>query len=203
MKDEQILEWVRTGRQQKAFTKLYKHFTAIRKMIREKGGNKEDAEDIFQETLIIFSRKCEDPSFVLTASVSTYLYSVAKFLWSDERKRRARVGGLSETGPDIRQGDEWEHGTELRDVIEQEQKFKKAETVLSKIGEKCLQLLKLFYLENRSMKEIASKMEMNSEKIAKNQKYKCLERAKETYRQSLVLTDPDIRQDDNTQRYEK
>lgn len=182
MKDEQILEWIRTGRQQKAFTKLYKHFSAVRKMIRESGGNKEDAEDIFQEALIIFSRKCEDPSFILTSQVSTYLYSVSRFLWRDERKRRSRVGGLFEAGPDIRQGDGWDEEAEWKNEVDQEEKFKKAENVLSKIGEKCLQLLKLFYLENKSMKEIASKMEMNSEKIAKNQKYKCLERARESYR---------------------
>ncbi len=183
MKDEQILEWVRTGRQQKAFTKLYKHFTAIRKMIRENGGNKEDAEDIFQEALIIFSRKCEDPSFVLTSAVGTYLYGVSRFLWSDEMKKRSRQ---SEVGADIRRHDGWDEGAEWENVVEQEQKFKKAESVLSKIGEKCLQLLKLFYLENKSMKEIASKMEMNSEKIAKNQKYKCLERARESYRKEQV-----------------
>lgn len=177
MKDQQVLDWIRVGKQQKAYKQLYSHFATIRKMIRENGGNKEDAEDIFQEALIIFSRKCEDPSFELTSQVSTYLYSVSRFLWNDELKKRQRLS-ITTADPDIRQDDEWE------ELIHQEEKFKKAETVLSKIGEKCLQLLKFFYLDNKSMKEIAKKMELSSEKIAKNQKYKCLERAKENYRQS-------------------
>jgi len=180
MKDQQLVEWIRTGKHQKAFTRLYKYFSAIRKMIRENGGSKEDAEDIFQEALIIFSRKCEDPSFALTATASTYLFSVSRFLWNDELKKRGKVAAaMAAAGPD-QLHDFGDFGI----LIQQEEKFKKAESVLSKIGEKCLQLLKFFYLENKSMKEIASKMEMSSEKIAKNQKYKCLERAKESYRQS-------------------
>lgn len=179
MKDQQVLDWIRAGKQQKAYKQLYSHFAAIRKMIRENGGNKEDAEDIFQEALIIFSRKCEDPSFELTSQVSTYLYSVSRFLWNDELKRKQRLS-LTTANPDIRQ----DNGMDWEELIHQEEKFKKAETVLSKIGEKCLQLLKFFYLDNKSMKEIAKKMELSSEKIAKNQKYKCLERAKENYRQS-------------------
>lgn len=180
MKDQQVLDWIRTGKQQKAYKVLYGQFAAIRKMIRENGGNKEDAEDIFQEALIIFSRKCEDPSFELTSKVSTYLYSVARFLWNDELKRRGKaavaVAGAVKETMDV----------DFETLIHQEEKFKKAETVLSKIGEKCLQLLKFFYLYNKSMKEIAKKMELNSEKIAKNQKYKCLERAKENYRNESV-----------------
>jgi len=182
MKDQRILDWIRAGKQQKAYKQLYGHFAAIRKMIRENGGNKEDAEDIFQEALIIFSRKCEDPLFELTSQVSTYLYSVSRFLWNDELKKRKRQSIIT-ADSDMRQNDlsvQWE------ELIHQEEKFKKAETVLSKIGEKCLQLLKFFYLDNKSMKEIAKKMELSSEKIAKNQKYKCLERAKENYRQSQL-----------------
>lgn len=181
MKDQQVLDWIRAGKQQKAYTQLYAHFASIRKMIRENGGNKEDAEDIFQEALIIFSRKCEDPSFVLTSHVSTYLYSVSRFLWNDELRRRGKAAGA------VAAAVSEDNFADFENLIHQEEKFKKAESVLGKIGEKCLQLLKYFYLENKSMKEIAQKMEMQSEKIAKNQKYKCLERAKENYRQSTNL----------------
>jgi RNA polymerase sigma factor (sigma-70 family) len=180
MKDQQIVEWIRNGKEQKAYQKLYANFSSIRKMIRENGGNKEDAEDIFQEALIIFSRKCDDPSFVLTSTAGTYLFSVSRFLWSDELRRRGKslvavAGAVAE--------DEF---NDVENLIHQEEKFKNAENVLNKIGEKCLQLLKYFYLENKSMKEIAKKMELTSEKIAKNQKYKCLERAKESYRKTLT-----------------
>jgi RNA polymerase sigma factor (sigma-70 family) len=124
-----------------------------------------------------------DPSFELTSQVSTYLYSVSRFLWNDELKKRKRLP-ISTADSDIRQSDS--QGDEWESLIHQEEKFKKAETILSKIGEKCLKLLKFFYLDNKSMKEIAKKMELSSEKIAKNQKYKCLERAKENYRQSQL-----------------
>ena len=71
-----------------------------------------------------------------------------------------------------------EEESEFQEAIEREAKFKQIESVLTQIGDKCLQLLKLFYYEGLSMKIIASKVGLKSEKIAKNQKYKCLERAK-------------------------
>lgn len=176
MKDQQIVDWIREGKHQKAFSRLYKSFPAIRKMVREHNGTKEDAEDIFQEALILFSRKCEEASFVLNANASTYLFSVSRYLWNDELKRRKR----SQIQYEETENFSWE------ELIQREEQFKQAENVLTKIGEKCLQLLKLFYLDGKSMKQIASKMELSSEKIAKNQKYKCLERAKLNYRSSLT-----------------
>lgn len=175
MKDQQIVDSIRGGRHQKAFSKLYKSFPAIRKMIRENNGTKEDAEDIFQEALILFSRKCEDVNFTLTASASTYLFSVSRYLWNDELKQRKRNQIEIEESENF----SWE------EVIQKEEQYKQAENVLKKIGEKCLELLKLFYIDGKSMKQIASKMDLSSEKIAKNQKYKCLERAKLNYRSSL------------------
>ncbi|MGZ4115910.1 MAG: RNA polymerase sigma factor, partial [Bacteroidia bacterium] len=62
--------------------------------------------------------------------------------------------------------------------IEAEGQFKLAEKVISELGERCKELLILFYFHSKKLKDIASKMGYNSENTAKNQKYKCLEAAK-------------------------
>jgi len=67
MHDQKIIELIRTDNSDKALAALYKHFGMMRKMILSKGGNTEDAEDIFQEALIIFCRKVKEPGFELTA----------------------------------------------------------------------------------------------------------------------------------------
>jgi hypothetical protein len=44
----------------------------IRKLIRSRGGDQKDAEDIFQEALIILIRKIKSPGFALTAQPGIY-----------------------------------------------------------------------------------------------------------------------------------
>ena len=111
--------------------------------------------------------------FKLTSAIGTYLYSVSRFLWKDELIKRK---GKTAVNVDFEFTSEEE--SEFQLAIEREAKFKQIESILTQIGDKCLQLLKLFYYDGLKMKEIASKVGLKSEKIAKNQKYKCLERAK-------------------------
>src|SRR5699024_9582262 len=102
MGDYQILELIRSGHNDKALAKLYKHLPPIRRMIRYYGGNRQQAEDIFQESLIILCRKAQsDASFTLSSGIYPYLYSVCRFLWKDELKKQQRrqakdIEGLSE-----------------------------------------------------------------------------------------------------------
>ena len=55
-------------------------------MIHSNGGRPQDAEDVFQEALIILVGKIRKSDFKLTAKLSTYLFSVCRFLWKDKRK---------------------------------------------------------------------------------------------------------------------
>jgi len=158
-----------TGR---AMSELYQYLPKVEGLILSKGGNKEDAGDMYQEALIIFCRKAKEDAFVLTSAIGTYLYSTCRFLWKDELKRRNKSSFEFES--ELSGGEE----ESLLEAIEEEKNYQLAEEALSQIGDRCIQLLKLFYHEGMRMVEIATRMKFSSEKIAKNQKYKCLERAK-------------------------
>jgi len=173
MDDNKIIQLLREGKRDKAFLKLYKGYPAVEKLIKSKGGLKHEAEDVFQEALIIFYNKALDPKFKLSASISTYVYSVSRFLWKDELIKKGKYRSVD---ADLELSTE--ESDELVSALEKESNFKKLEEVLEKIGAKCLQILTLFYHRQLSMKEIAKKIDLRSEKVAKNQKYKCLERAK-------------------------
>lgn len=69
-------------------------------------------------------------------------------------------------------------------VIE-EKKYQLAEHAFSELGKRCQQLLHLFYHKAMSFKTIAEVMQFSSDKVAKNQKYKCLVKAKDIYNQVL------------------
>ena len=171
MNDQKIIQQLKAGKRQKAFGLLYKGFPAIKKLIVSKGGTAEEAEDVFQEALIIFYKKAIQPEFELTSSISTYVYSVARFLWKDEMKKKGLKYGSEEV-------ENLKFESELEEIAQKEKKFQVVEDVLNSIGEKCLKILQLFYYKGLSMKEIARQVDLKSEKVAKNQKYKCLERAR-------------------------
>ncbi|HET6253411.1 MAG TPA: sigma-70 family RNA polymerase sigma factor [Puia sp.] len=173
MDDHRLLELIRTGNNDLALRELYRNFPAIRKLIRSKGGTGKDAEDVFQEALLILIRNSQKHGFQLTARLSTYLYSVCRFLWNDElRRRRPTLPYSAETGLDP--ADE----TQLHTELEKEQRIRLAERVLDELKDRCRELLLLFYCDKLPLKEVALRMNYSSGNVAKNQKYKCLEAAK-------------------------
>jgi len=171
MPDQQILDLIRNGNSDKALATLYHHYPMIRKMIRTHGGSSADAEDIFQEALILLVRNVRQPIFTLTSKLSTYLYGIARYLWQDELRRRHRPipHELMQDEGDIEP---------LTAAMEKEQQARLAEKVLNELGDRCRELLLLFYHGGLKLKDIASKMGYSTENTAKNQKYKCIEAAK-------------------------
>jgi len=174
MNDNKILELFKIGQRDKAFKKLYNLYPKIEKLVLSKGGKKSDAQDVFQEALIILNRNLEKSDFQLTASFYTYLYSVSRFVWKDMQNKFStkELHDLKDDEVSI-----------FHHVLE-EKKYRFAENAFRELGERCQQLLQLFYLKAIPFKTIAIKMQFKSEKIAKNQKYKCLQKAKDIFHQN-------------------
>ena len=174
MNDKKILALFKEGQREKAFSKLYALYPKIEALVVSKGGQKQDASDVFQEALIILNRNLEKSDFKLTSSFYTYLYSVSRFIWKDTQKKfsKQELHNLNET--------EVEH---FHSVLE-EKKYQLAERAFLELGERCQQLLQLFYHKAMSFKAIANVMQFKSEKVAKNQKYKCLAKAKDIFKEN-------------------
>ncbi|RAJ17994.1 RNA polymerase sigma factor [Olleya aquimaris] len=174
MSDQNILEFFKAGQRDKAFKHLYNLYPKIEKLILSKGGKKADASDVFQEALIILNRNLEKADFKLTASFYTYLYSVSRFVWKDMQNKFS-----TQELYDLKDNEV----SHFHHVLE-EKKYRFAENAFRELGERCQQLLQLFYLKRIPFKEIAVTMQFKSEKIAKNQKYKCLKKAKDIFHQN-------------------
>lgn len=170
MNDQKIITMISNNQESKAFTMLYSYFGKVSAMIKSKGGTKSDAEDIFQEALIILFNNIKSKKFEGRSTINTYLYSICFYLWNDELKRRGKT--IQNNENEIISIDF------MDEQLERESKLKKVEKVLESIGEKCMKLLKMFYYETLSMQTIASKLGYSSVGSAKTQKYKCIERAK-------------------------
>jgi RNA polymerase sigma factor (sigma-70 family) len=157
-------------------------------MISRNGGNNQDAEDIFQESLIIVCRKLKDPGFELTSRLSTYLFSICRFLWKDACKKRKKHLPIDfDTGFNSLEQIQEQH------FIDQEERARQAEEIINGLGDRCRELLILFYNMGMKLKDIALKMGYNTEATAKNQKYKCLETARQKLKdlqQKLQTSNP-------------
>jgi RNA polymerase sigma factor (sigma-70 family) len=171
MEDQKIIELIKSQRHDKVFTTLYTYFPVVKKMILANGGRSEDAEDIYQDALIVFYKKAGSTDFKLTSGINTYLYSIARFMWKDQLRKKTQLNFTDIEDTLIPE-------QEFASEIEMENKYKPAEKVITELSERCKELLLLFYFESLKLKEIAIKMGYNSENTAKNQKYKCLETAK-------------------------
>ena len=169
MKDNDIIKYLRNNQYQKAVKGLYGSLPAVRKYIRANSGTSDEAQDIFQDALVIVYKKVQSPDFKLTVPLSTYLQAVAKNCWWQELRRRKKMPA-------------GEMPAELADMpAAEEPGFQLATTAFNLLGAKCRELLILFYQQQKSFKEIAAQLAFSDERVAKNQKYRCLQKAKDNY----------------------
>ena len=152
------------------------NFNIIQTFIVKNNGYPDDARDIFQEAMIILYEKSRLESFQLTCQVKTYLYSVCRRLWLK------RLNQLQRFNPQIEMKEEIISVEE--DFASHEKKnadFQLLEVAMSKVGEPCKSLLEAYYIQKKSMPDIADHFGYTNADNAKNQKYKCLIRLKKLF----------------------
>ncbi len=160
-----------------AIETIYKeNYSIIQAFIVKNNGYPDDARDIFQEAMIVLFEKAKSDSFVLSCQIKTYLYSVCRRLWLKKLQKQNRYN------PSIEMIEE---SVPVEEEIESHEKrndnFLLMEKALFKIGEPCKSLLEAFYIQKKSMPEIASLFGYTNSDNAKTQKYKCLVRLKKLF----------------------
>ncbi|MEP7279159.1 MAG: sigma-70 family RNA polymerase sigma factor [Bacteroidota bacterium] len=156
---------------------IYKdHYNMVQALIINNNGSAEEARDIFQETMIVLYEKAKSGGFELNCLLKTYLYSISRRLWLKRlhqiQKYAGRIDNIKETVPVEGEIE----GHEQRNF-----QFQAMEKSLMNLGEPCKSLLEAYYLQKRSMTEIATSFGYTNADNAKNQKYKCLNRLKRLF----------------------
>lgn len=183
MEDKQIIQLIRAGKREKPIRYLYQEYPKIKHLILKEGLSKELAEEIFQNSLLLFIEKVEDPNFVLRSKASTFLCGINRFLAKNEAKSQRKSIQV-----------EWTDATSFDDSeldydFEKEARLNQLEFILSQISEKCQHIFRLFYFEKQSMGAIAKHLNYASTNSAKTQKYKCIEQAVKLSGQKQNATD--------------
>lgn len=155
-----------------AYELLYKfYFPSVASYIKQNLGNKEDAEDVFQEAIIVLLKKVRQPDFVLSSSLKTYIYAVSKNLWL----KRLRDNKIITTQEDI---GEQPCTSEPIEMEQEKSKEDKVENWLLKITRHCQEILKALYYYEEPMNNLMLKMGWKNKHSASNQKHKCIQQIK-------------------------
>lgn len=182
--DVQILDGLSTGNKD-AINIIYKQYYPIfKKWLLTRGGEATDADDIFQDGLMILYQKSKDVEFCLTCSISTYLFSICKRLWL-KKIQNSKAKPVMHL--DFSDNEEAQYSNtsndemDLQNFLENEEKYQKLNTALAQIGDNCAQLIKAFYIDKKSMSDIATIFNYTNTENAKVQKYKCLTRLRKLF----------------------
>lgn len=141
-------------------------------LVTNNSGTEQDAEDVFQEAMVVLHRNFLRKDFHLSVKIKTYLYSVCRNIWYNELKKRKN------NDFDF---DDFENYIFVPDAERysfKEEIIGKMEAAMKTLGDKCQQILTLFYYKKQSMADIAASLEYTNADNVKNQKYKCLQQLK-------------------------
>jgi RNA polymerase sigma factor (sigma-70 family) len=160
-----------------------KHYPIFTKWILAGGGTETDAEDIFQEAMIILFEQSQNADFRLTCTIGTYLFSVGKHLWYKRlqmlQKRPYVLQDFSAAAEGGAEDSAYEDAIGVYE--ERELHFRQLEAALEKLGSPCKEVLSAYYQDNKSMSELAFLFGYTNPDNAKTQKYKCLTRLKKIF----------------------
>lgn len=144
--------------------------------------SKADAEDIFMDSLIQFRKNIIDNKLTELTNLKGYLFSICK----NKYLKKYRSKSKEYTNIDDLYFYFYEHrefDISYDPLVDREEKeadlknrntqLEKISSALMKLNENCQKILKQFYVENRSMEQIADLMNFKSKDVAKATKYRC------------------------------
>ena len=176
-KQQDLVNAIKTNNQL-VLKKLYQdNYKKVEIHIVNNSGSIPQAKDIFQEAFLAMYQNIKLDKFVpkSDSGLQGYLFTIAKNKWTDflRSSRYKKTQGMSE-------GIEARMSSEILDDKTNEQQSKMDLTLqaFARLGNECKELLKLFYFEKKSMREISEEKSL-AEASTRNKKYRCIQQLKE------------------------
>jgi len=181
--EQELLAALANG-QRVATEQIYRqNYHIVSGWLVKNGGSASDADDLFQEAMVILYSKAQDEEFRLTCSVGTYLFAISKHLWYKKLHRQSRepvaLYDNTATDEDERTGIAYEDDINAHE--EREAHYQQLDAALDQLGEPCRSILRAYYHQDKSMQEIAADFGYTNPDNAKTQKYKCLARLRKIF----------------------
>lgn len=182
MNDPQTISGLKE-RDNAAYKLLYTfYFPGIERFVRKNNGNTADAEDVFQETILVLLDKVPKEDFILTSSIKTYIHAVARNIWLKRLRESRRIAPIA---ADLELADlsfaEWEHYEDMRNQRNSIQKL------FDRLTRHCVLFLTKTFLTGASREKLMEEMGYKNTHTFDNQKYKCLEQARKNSDAARVI----------------
>lgn len=156
------------------FGNLYQdYFGMVRRFVLNNNGTSDDAEDIFQDTMLVMVEKLRLDNFVLTAAPKTYVMAIAKNLWLKKLRKVYR-----ETKYDDRNDDAYHllSDDEINLAVDQEKSYwDKLQRYMTKITAHCSRLIQDMFFKHKPVEQVQIEYGYSSRHNTVNQKHKCVE----------------------------
>jgi RNA polymerase sigma factor (sigma-70 family) len=163
---------------------VYKQFSGqVKSLITSNSGTEMDAEDIFQDALVVIYQKISSDTMKLTCSFSTYLTAVCKYLWLQRLNKLELFFEFKELACQHEEQDDFN----MEQLLIESEKYRLFQQHFLRLTPDDQKVLRLF-MSKISLKEIAKIMGYKSHKYAKVRKYICKEKLKNS-----ILNDPQFR----------
>ena len=156
-----------------SFELLYQfYFPSIAAYVQRHYGNTADAEDVFQESIIVLLQKIRQPDFVLSASLKTYLFAIAKNTWLKKLRYYKKAPTVLT--------EKHQPATEVFyfEIHPQKLPEEQLQSWLSKITANCQRILKAIFFYREPMEAVMTRLGWKNRHTAANQQYKCIQQVK-------------------------
>lgn len=134
----------------------------------------EDAQDIYQDAVIVLYENIMSGKLkCLSSTLKTYLFAIGKYQIYNTQKVVVNNTDISliENLVDDSHAEGW---------MLREAQIKEMEEAYRHLGDKCREILRLFYYESLSIDEIRTRLGYQSKDVVKSQKSRCIRQIKDT-----------------------
>ncbi len=184
--DEALLAAIRSGGQARETALRHLYLLpglreTVARFVLDNGGGSADAQDVFQEALVLFDRNLREGRFEGKSALKTYFVAIAKWRWVTLRRQQGRYTELSPAQYD------GETESPEADILRAEHRELLTEA-MGHIGDRCRELLRLYQLDY-TMEEIAGKMGYSGADTAKKEAFRCRMRLRDHLKKHPLWAD--------------
>lgn len=176
MKEQRLIEALKNADTDVLRTIYVSNRVAFVQFARAYNLDREEVLDIYQDAIIALRENAINGKLdSLRSSIKTYLFGIGKYMIYTKLKEQKRVRPV-ETIEESNDPELVEHIPQGIQLTEEKKRVLEAFELL---GERCKQVLTLFYYRGFTLEEIAKVLQYNSTDVVKSQKSRCLRSIKD------------------------
>ncbi len=171
IEEDDIISLIQEGKDQLVIKHLYKTiFPKVKNTIRGRGGNVEDAADVFQEVIMSFYKLVVTNKFNEKYKVYGFLFTMSMNKWFNVLRKNKKLDLVEDFGSEFQLSyDDEDH--EVKSSTDERTNL--LSEFFSDLGARCLEILNYAIFQSISNEDIALRMDINNANSAKMQVFRC------------------------------